>query len=56
MNKYYLRGSSPTIATSSNGKVYVSMLARETAYGETHTVKNNGPLVMKYVADTWEIK
>lgn len=56
MNKYYLRGSSPTIATSSNGKVYVSMLARETAYGSTHTVKNNGPLVMKYVADTWEIK
>ncbi len=56
MNKYYLRGSSPTIATSSNGTVYVSMLARETAYGSTHTVKNNGPLVMKYVADTWEIK
>ncbi len=56
MNKYYLRGSSPTIATSSNGKVYVSMLARETAYGSTHTVKNNGPLVMKYMADTWEIK
>lgn len=55
-NKYYLRGSSPTIATSSDGKVYVSMLARETAYGETHTAKNNGPLVMKYVADNWEIK
>ncbi len=55
-NKYYLRGSSPTIATTSNGKVYVSMLARETAYGDTHTAKNNGPLVMKYVADNWEIK
>jgi hypothetical protein len=55
-NKYYLRGSCPTIATNSNGKVYVSMLARETAYGESHTAKNNGPLVMKYVADNWEIK
>ena len=52
-NKYYLRGSSPTIATSSNGKVYASMLARETAGGAN---RNNGPLVMKYVADTWEIK
>lgn len=56
-NKYYLRGSHPTIATNSVGKVYVSMLARETAYdASTHTAKNNGPLVMKYVADNWEIK
>ena len=56
-NKYYLRGSHPTIATSNDGKVFVSMLARETAYNDsTHTAKNNGPLVMKYVADNWEIK
>ena len=55
-NKYYLRGSTPTVATSSNGKVYVSMTAREAAYESSHNAKNNGPLVMKYVADNWEIK
>ena len=49
-NKYYLRGSSPTIVTSSKGKVYISMLARSTGSG-----KNNGPLVMKYVADNWDV-
>ncbi len=29
------------------------MLARENAGGAN---RNNGPLVMKYVADNWEIK
>ena len=54
VNGYYLRGWSPTVATDSEGKVYVSMLARENAAKTTHN--NNGPLVMKYVADNWEIK
>ncbi len=55
-NKYYLRGYSPMLATDNNGSIYVSMSTLESAYDETHTVKNNGPLVMKYVADNWEIK
>ena len=50
--KYYLRGSSPVLAADKSGKVYISMLARENAGGSG---KNNGPLVMKYVADNWEI-
>ena len=50
---YYLRGSSPMLAVDNSGKVYVSMLARENAGGAN---RNNGPLVMKYVADNWEIK
>ena len=51
-NGYYLRGSSPTLAIDGNGKVYVSMLARENAGGAN---RNNGPLVMKYVADNWKV-
>ena len=50
---YYLRGSCPMLAVDNSGKVYVSMLARENAGGAN---RNNGPLVMKYVADNWEIK
>ena len=50
---YYLRGSFPMLAVDNSGKVYVSMLARENAGGAN---RNNGPLVMKYVADNWEIK
>ena len=45
------------LATDNNGSIYVSMLALESAYDATqHTANNNGPLVMKYVADNWEIK
>lgn len=51
--KYYLRGWSPTLDIDESGKVYLSMLARENAGGAN---RNNGPLVMKYVADNWEIK
>ncbi len=51
-NGYYLRGSNPMLAVNSDGKVFLSMLARENAGGST---KNNGPMLMKFVADTWEI-
>ena len=51
-NKYYLRGSVPNIVVSSNGKVFISMLAWENAGGSG---KNFGPIVMKYVADTWTV-
>ena len=54
INNYYLRGWSPTLGVDGSGKIYVSMLARENAAKTTHN--NNGPLVMKYVADNWEIK
>ena len=49
---YYLRGSVPNIAVASNGKVYISMLAWENAGGRG---VNFGPIVMKYVADTWTV-
>ena len=49
---YYLRGASPVLLEN-NGKVYVSMLARTSSGGPS---KNNGPLVMKYVADNWKVK
>ena len=52
-HSYYLRGASPSLAVNSKGNIYVSMLAREAAGG---TSKNNGPLVMKYVADNWKVK
>ena len=50
--RYYLRGSVPNIAVASNGKVYISMLAWENAGGRG---ANFGPIVMKYVADTWTV-
>ena len=49
---YYLRGSVPDIVVGSNGKVYISMLAWENAGGRG---ENFGPIVMKYVADTWTV-
>ena len=49
---YYLRGSVPNIAVAGNGKVYISMLAWENAGGRG---VNFGPIVMKYVADTWTV-
>ena len=49
---YYLRGAVPSIAVSANGKIYISMLAWENAGGRD---KNFGPIVMKYVADTWTV-
>lgn len=49
---YYLRGSVPNIAVASNGKVFISMLAWENAGGRG---VNFGPIVMKYVADTWTV-
>ena len=51
-NNYYLRGSVPNIAVAGNGKVYISMLAWENAGGSG---RNFGPIVMKYVADTWPV-
>ena len=51
-HSYYLRGSVPSIAVGSNGKVFISMLAWENAGGRG---KNFGPIVMKYVADTWTV-
>lgn len=51
-NGYYLRGSNPVLAVDGNGKIYLSMLARENAGGDN---RNNGPLVMKYVADNWDV-
>ena len=52
-NNYYLRGWGPMLDIDDSDKVYVSMLARENAGGAGN---NNGPLVMKFVADNWEIK
>jgi hypothetical protein len=51
-NNYYLRGSVPSIAVAGNGGVYISMLAWENAGGSG---KNFGPIVMKYVADSWTV-
>ena len=51
-NNYYLRGSVPSIAVAGNGGVYISMLAWENADGSG---KNFGPIVMKYVADSWTV-
>lgn len=51
--EYYLRGWNPKLAVDGAGKVHLSMLAREQSHGTS--TKNNGPLVMKYVADNWEI-
>ena len=50
---YFLRGWGPMLDIDGSGKIYLSMLARENAGGAS---RNNGPLVMKYVADNWEIK
>ena len=52
-NKYYLRGLAPTLAFDNGGKLYLSMLAQESSTGSKN---NNGPLVMKYVADNRTIK
>ena len=49
---YYLRGYAPDISVASDGKVFISMLAWENAGGRG---ENFGPLVMKYVADTWTV-
>lgn len=51
-NSYYLRGSVPSIAIGTNGKIYISMLAWENAGGSG---KNFGPIIMKYVGDTWTV-
>lgn len=51
-NNYYLRGSVPSIAVAGNGGVYISMLAWENAGGRG---ANFGPIVMKYVADSWTV-
>ena len=50
--RYYLRGSLPNIAIGANGTVYISMLGWENAGGSG---KNFGPIIMKYVADTWTV-
>lgn len=48
---YYLRGSNPMLAIDNDGKVILSMLGRATG----DKSNNNGPILMKYVADNWEI-
>ncbi len=48
---YFLRGSIPTLALDNDGKVYISMLGR----ASSEASNNNGPIIMKYVADNWEI-
>ena len=50
---YYLRGLEPSLVFDKNGKLYLSMIAHVNGNNDHH---NNGPLVMKYVADNWEIK
>jgi hypothetical protein len=49
---YYLRGIAPSLVFDNEGKLYVSMLAQEGSGGPK---RNNGPLVMKYVADNWKV-
>ena len=49
---YYLRGLAPSLVFDKEGALYVSMLAQESSGGPK---RNNGPLVMKYVADNWNI-
>lgn len=49
--KYYLRGSVPDIAVSDEGKVYISMLG----WAASGNSNNFGPIIMKYVADTWKV-
>lgn len=51
-NNYYLRGSSPQLAFDDAGRLYISMLGRES--GSSKPNRNNGPIVMKYVAENWE--
>ncbi len=52
---YYLRGARPNLAVSSTGEIYLSMRALEAVSSATSTGRgvNNGPLVMKYLADNW---
>jgi len=52
-NNYYLRGYGPQLAIDGSGKIYLSMLGREA--GSEKPNKYNGPIVMKYVADNWEV-
>ena len=52
INKYNLRGLYPGLAVDKNKKIYLSMLAHESSTGPG---RNNGPLVMKYVADNWKV-
>ena len=51
-NSYYLRGSVPSITFTTDGKAYISMLGWENAGGSGN---NFGPIIMKYVADTWTV-
>jgi len=52
---YYLRGSMPDITITDNGKLHVSMLAWQNATVDGQAVRNFGPIVMKYVADSWTV-
>ena len=49
-NGYYLYGMGPTLTFDGYGKLYLSMRAKSAGKGT-----NNGPLVMKYVADNWDV-
>lgn len=62
-NNYWIRGYHPSLTISTDGTVYVSMLAKETFIApeegeEEHggSGKNFGPIIMKYVADSWKVK
>ena len=54
-NSYYIRGFRPQLIVSSNGRIFLSMRAQETASSAASTLpgKMNGPLVMEYLGDNW---
>jgi hypothetical protein len=49
-HSYYIRGSSPILAVTSDGSIYLSMLAIDTRSAGS---VNNGAIVMKYRGETW---
>lgn len=54
---YYVRGFRPQIAVSSDGRIYISMRAQESAASAAHAASlpgtKNGPLVMEFRGDDW---
>lgn len=53
---YYLRGHQPNVVITSKNEIFIAMRALEQP-GSASTVLrgiNNGPLVMKYLGDSWE--
>lgn len=52
-NGYYLRGYAPELTFNDSGILYLSMLGR--ASGAAANNKYNGPIIMKYAADNWNV-